>query len=517
MTQPQMDAGRRRSDAGGCTCARWVLALLCGSLMSVNTTRAAQEQQPGPEHNTVAPVDTGDALHNPGMGWVLYAYDHHLDRYGARLAPDDTVEDFPGVTTVYMAIPWSFLEPAEGEYDWSLIDRATEKWTAAGKQIALRFPCCEPFYAYATPKWVQDAGARFDRFETTERTRNWIRQSLDREIPTHCWAPDYSDPIFLEKHGNFLRAAAVRFDGNPDVAFIDVGSFGTWGEGHTSFSGGRHYDAAAKIKHLDLYAAHFTNTVLVAGDDLLKIQHRDSKPLIDRAVELDMALRDDSVLVGNRARVAESEGMAARFWPRKPVILESAHYGMAVAWWDSWGDGSLYLESIERYHASYAGVHWWPREFLAENRTLVDNANLRLGYRIQLTHASWPARSAVGVPFRFECTLRNAGVAPCLPGGHPTLTLKSANGDIALVIVDTDFDVRTLAAAGRGVAAGEARTTGISSRPDHGLAPGHYTLFFSIGTREGTPRIALPLEGCDGQRRYRLGMLDVPPTHEAQP
>jgi hypothetical protein len=37
--------------------------------------------------------------------------------------------------------------------------------------------------------------------------------------------------------------------------------------------------------------------------------------------------------------------------------------------------------------------------------------------------------------------------------------------------------------------------------------PGTYDVFVSVGQRDGTPRIALPLAGDDGQRRYRLGSI----------
>jgi len=39
--------------------------------------------------------------------------------------------------------------------------------------------------------------------------------------------------------------------------------------------------------------------------------------------------------------------------------------------------------------------------------------------------------------------------------------------------------------------------------------PGQYAVFLSVGQQDGTPRIALPLEGEDGQRRYRLGQVEV--------
>jgi hypothetical protein len=41
------------------------------------------------------------------------------------------------------------------------------------------------------------------------------------------------------------------------------------------------------------------------------------------------------------------------------------------------------------------------------------------------------------------------------------------------------------------------------------LNAGTYDVFVSVGLRDGTPKIALPLEGNDGQRRYRLGQVKI--------
>ncbi len=41
------------------------------------------------------------------------------------------------------------------------------------------------------------------------------------------------------------------------------------------------------------------------------------------------------------------------------------------------------------------------------------------------------------------------------------------------------------------------------------MKPGLYTVFASVGSLDGTPRIALPMAGDDGQRRYRLGTMNV--------
>jgi len=39
------------------------------------------------------------------------------------------------------------------------------------------------------------------------------------------------------------------------------------------------------------------------------------------------------------------------------------------------------------------------------------------------------------------------------------------------------------------------------------IKAGTYDVFVSVGQRDGTPRIALPLPFPDGQRRYKVGQI----------
>ncbi len=39
--------------------------------------------------------------------------------------------------------------------------------------------------------------------------------------------------------------------------------------------------------------------------------------------------------------------------------------------------------------------------------------------------------------------------------------------------------------------------------------PGTYDLYVSVGKLDGTPVIAMPLKGDDGQRRYKLGQITL--------
>ena len=463
------------------------------------------------ERIIVHPEDTGAALINPGMGWMFHHYDNNLRTYTVNLAPSDTVPEFPGVSSVYMRLDWSDLEPEEGKFNWSIVDTPMQKWVEAGKTIAFRF-CTSEAQArepYATPRWVEKAGAKGYHLKG--------EGEITPDGP--MWEPDFDDPIFLQKLDNFLAAAAARYDGNPHVAFIDVGSFGVWGEGHTVASTKIPYSVATIRRHIDLYKKHFKHTLLVANDDFM-IQGRGIETL-GYARDQGLSLRDDSILVEPGAHAYYHAFLAYNFWPRLPVILESEHYGESKKE-GAWGDGHLLLQAVEDYHASYLTVHWYPREYLADNRDLVNRINLRLGYRLQLVEASWQAEVAAAGPMAIGYRWRNAGVAPCLPGGHPTITFKDEKAGIAGVFVDEDFNVRELTVGPPGQAMIISRKdlgTEVEENdkplltytlpPAHILKPGTYDVYISVGTATGEPVIALPLPNDDGRRRYRLGSIKV--------
>ena len=459
----------------------------------------------------VRPSDTGEALVNPGMGWTLHFYSNFIENYGSKLEPSDTLDDWPGLSVIFLRVPWSYLEPKEGEFNWSLLDTPAQRWIANGKQIAVCVSSTESWWRNATPKWVQDAGAKGVEFE--------FGKGVTPGGP--LWEPDYLDPVFLQKLENFLAAMAKRYDGNPSVAFITIGSFGMWGEGHTVFSSKLPEDKTLECvkRHIDIYTKHFKRTQLCISDDVAGATKPGTNfPATDYARSKGVTLRDDSILVSQKHPWFHAE-MAQAFWPTLPVILEHEHYG-AIQARKKW-DGNTLLEAIEAYHASYMSIHWWPREELADLGGSVARINRRLGYRLQLHKISWPADVKLGEPFSVETEWANAGVAPCYGGGFWSLTLKDAKGGIASVQVDESFDVKNLKVT---AATNEVSVTKWSSHfvvaqqfveplGKHAppVKPGMYDVLVSVGTRDGTPQIALPMAGDDGRRRYKVGQITLTP------
>ena len=135
---------------------------------------------------------------NPGMGW------QDSDRPRTR---------FPE-TVGYGRYNWSTLNPAEGTYDWSSIEALRAQMRAAGGQFSFRVRTVQPEPwgpGLTAPQWVIDLGLRVTGDPGEEE-------------------PVYSTCLFLEKHASLIDELRKRYDGDPEVAYIDIGSYGFYGE-----------------------------------------------------------------------------------------------------------------------------------------------------------------------------------------------------------------------------------------------------------------------------------------------
>ena len=279
----------------------------------------------------VRPENTDEILVNPDMGLVMFHYSNRQWAYGQLQERGDTLDWFPGVSAVYFRLPWCLLEPKEGVYRWDLIDSYAAPWIAAGKQIGLRVTCCESRYPFATPEWVKDAGAKGWFFKMK------MDPVFGKDPPggdTDLWEPDYGDPVFLAKLENFLKAMARRYDGNPNVAFIDVGTIGMWGEGHTR-AYKREMEAQGRDireafpEHYRMHRRVFPNSTVLCIDDQAGGVNKDpDPPLMRLGRELGFGFRDDSILV-NEKHSWFHDNWADLFAPKAPVFVEHEHYNLS--------------------------------------------------------------------------------------------------------------------------------------------------------------------------------------------
>ena len=189
-------------------------------------------------------VDTFFA--NPGQGWMSQ---------NRRPNPDPR---FP-CSVVYVRFNWADAEPVEGRYEWKIIDDALAAWKPRGAAVALRVMTCNAHSQgyYSSPKWLFDSGCKGFEYVVGGDDPTSGGQRIPR------LEPDYADPLYLAKHRAFLEALGKRYDGRPDMEFLDIGSYGVWGEWHTT------HPAPIEVRKqiVDMYLGAFRHTPLVFMSD----------------------------------------------------------------------------------------------------------------------------------------------------------------------------------------------------------------------------------------------------------
>ena len=481
---------------------------------------------------TVTPKATDAALINPDMGFVCYHMAGRMWAYGKTVPAGDTLDWFPGTTTVYFRFLWSELEPEEGQYRWDMIDRVAQNWIAKGKKIAFRVICCNQT-TNACPDYVRAAGAK----------GIWFRYNTHRvgaDFPLR-WEPVYDDPVFLAKYSAFLKAFADRYDGDPSVAFVDIGSFGMYGEGHTGTTSKLSKEETDRITrlHLKLHRRLLPNTLLIISDDVAGSGGQEPEaPLMKFARELGIGYRDDSIFCmgpkpSDRYNVEGSwahSHWARNFAPETPVVIETGHWTMCRER-GRWVPERL-LECVEKHQASYLSIHCFPRPYYEAHKDLMAQIANRLGYRFELRSVTFPEEVKADTPVTVSSTWANVGVSWLHGGARLTWSLVDKDGTVCWSVTDPAFDFRRLDPKLDGTekpltvntTCRFGRTTPILS-PDpvlisiqaagmdpgttyEMLPPGSYALCVSVGSKQGTPTIALPLEGGKN-RRYPVGTITV--------
>ena len=352
--------------------------------------------------------DSTRVCNNPHKGWNIHYFSNSITNYGNRLSPDDSLSDFPGLNDIYLRLAWSYLEPEEGRYNWEVIDSVINRWTKWGHTVSFRVTCKETQIVFATPEWVMKAGAKGE----------FIKH---KDLKRQAWAPDYGDSIFLAKLENFHRAFAARYENRKIIEYIDIGSIGEWGEGHTAYSGWKDVPVEVVKKHIDLYKRCYKKSVLIISDDFIGQRDTDDGSdyeIYRYALENGIGFRDDSANVmwyrtlGFGPSCIRSPELYSKVYKSIPVVLESDHYRDAVRY-GMWGNGAGLEKAINETHATIIGFHHYPREWLKENYELACRLANLCGYWYFPKFAMMPETLRKNSDRNYiRLTWENHGVAP---------------------------------------------------------------------------------------------------------
>jgi len=457
------------------------------------------------------------ALENPHKGWYHHYPDNHINKYIIR--EDSHLLDFPGMDHIYIRLAWAYLEPQEGQFNWDVIDSIIDKWVGKGLKISFRISCKETStdliaQQYATPKWVMEAGAMGDYYRRGKK--------VGADGP---WEPLFNDPVYLEKLENFLRAFARRYDGKAWLRYIDVGSIGDWGEGHTSSGSQIEYGYDQRKVHVDLYCKYFRKTQIIISDDFVYCIRdlQDRQKMHQYILKQGISYRDDSILVNGYLRghsdtyTVRSPEFFADVWRVRPTVFELEHYGSVKRYgnWSGKAESSLekygkgktgedfFRGALALLHATYIGYHGYAHEWLADNPGLTVELLNRCGYWLFLHHVTISDVLESGEPHTIQLAWENRGVAPVY---HPYI-LK-----VRLVGPDNiDFEFESGSRKWMPEPAGTIYHESYVLKIPAGLRPGVYRLKIKLYSKEEGQDVFLALdpELLDGQNFYTVTSMNI--------
>ena len=306
---------------------------------------------------------------------------------------------------------WNKLNPAKGVYDWTELEKLLNALTEHNMGYALRVLPYTPSFIKSdfppeedydwTPPFVYEMGAKKIQIDL-------------RGTDYHAYAPVWDDSIYIWAAKEFAKALAEKYDGDPRIEYIDIRTFGEWGEWHTSHILGSEMPTdSVLIDMLDYYASLFKKTQLV-------LPSNGFGDVYTHALELGITKRDDG-FIGIPGR---PDTLLRAYNANLPTIAENiAGYKTMLTYDDLIPGGNQkwtperWVDAITSAHLTYYVLDQdsdCGYNFYKDNKALADSMSKVIGYNFVVTQAELVTVAGVkDTSSTLNITVKNTGVAPC--------------------------------------------------------------------------------------------------------
>ena len=436
---------------------------------------------------TVRPQETDKILLNPGIGFNT---SQHLERnpgpdsmydYTERLLGEEL---YPKTTIAYLRFNWCYFEPEKNIYNWYIIDNALKLAVERGQTLALR---------------VVPYGNR-----PQNDIPGWLRAQIgeSKELAHSFWRVDPEDPRYVKHWTDLVRDLGERYDGHPDLEFVDLSIVGFWGEG----AGSNLLTDKTRKALVDAYLEAFKKTqlVMLLTDEKTNRYGRSKREVGWRVDCLgDLGFWADEQDGWTHMwdcypqRIIETGMQEA--WKTAPVVLELC--GVFNTWKNREGYGreevKYIIKQSLKWHISILNAKSSPVP--EEWRPLIEEWLKKMGYRLVLRKFTYPAVVRPHGKLTFTSWWENKGVAPCYKKFPLALRLKNSRHSEMLL---TEADIT-------GWLPGDnLYDDAVFLPPD--MPEGEYDLEIGIlDPRTLKPKVRLAIEGRTTDGWYGLGRIWV--------
>ena len=449
---------------------------------------------------TINPTPISLYLSNPGIGW------------------QDEINNSSGYlpeTVAYSErndISWDILNPAEGVYNWEALESQLLLAKNMGRLYSFRVYTMagEDFGGHKIPSWVLKKGARL--------------------MPSG--EPDYSNCIYQEEWGNFVDELITRYDGNSDIAFIDISGYGdfsewSWRDEQTVWDElwEKHYaegtadsstiqtiDGQARRRIADMFiGGTFDEHICLDENGMIQTTGYSYKGFTSTQLVMpfagivqstqyvfsrrpDVGFRYDSLGRLNSTSIYGVSEELSQIWQRAPVVFELSK--------PEEFDVETASHLLQSSHASL--VH---NNNYSKDKNTLQELLINVGYRYYLRQVQFNIHTEPGGKIDLVMLWQNVGLAPNYPQMGQSfqlqLNLVDQRGNAVMdYVIPADIS-SWMPAATKDVSSPEYMITHAVYIPED-ISPGVYSLMVTILDLRSDRPINLAFSGRNEFGQYRL-------------
>jgi hypothetical protein len=266
---------------------------------------------------------------------------------------------------------------------------------------------------YVTPGWVFADGAQSVRSQTFDNITG--KTGIQYE-------PVWNDPVFLSKLKDFVTALAQRYDNNPNIAYIDVRSYGNWGEQHVyGIPPSIALSPADVQKHIQLYADAFKHVQII-----VPWGSSNYNSVYNWAVDNKIGIRRDGLMVdSNGSELTLANGHA-------PAIFEFYSSYQWLVKNRYWSNAKL-LNDVVIGKPSYINLGQWGNDadvMLANNPSLIHTLANQMGYYFVMQSATIPTAINNSQSFHMSLSWNNQGITYLYGSCRVAIALLDSSGKV---------------------------------------------------------------------------------------
>ncbi|PRP76980.1 hypothetical protein PROFUN_14714 [Planoprotostelium fungivorum] len=307
-------------------------------------------------------------------------------------------------------IAMSSINPADGSYDWTVIEELANAAAGRGNHLVFRIHTDFPGLGSSLPQYLTQGRNRVKTFPYSAYGGGY--------------SPDYSDTRLLSAMVALIENLGRQYDGDHRIASIQIGLLGFWGEWHTTVDEGLKPPFAPRdvqLAVLNAWSTSFNSTMLVNTDEEYQYwstaEDESQKSGQDRFVNI------------GRFDCGYGMGSFNESDPENPdhFYHRTVSSGDAVAWRHTMRGGELqpailsaqfqdptpieeFLPSVAALHTSWllAGPIF---ERYEPTTSAAYEASFHLGYNFYLSSLSITSRPN-NISYEVLACITNTGVAP---------------------------------------------------------------------------------------------------------